>query len=155
MKIIVRALTGASYALAISTAAVLLMAVAVPWLSYIHAASSSDIESASVEQTSREGAVTVKIVPRSLAPDAQSWDFEITLDTHAEPLTQDLVSAAALIDATGSVHAPIGWEGDPPGAHHRQGLLRFQPLAGSPAVVELHMRGIGGVPDRVFRWKLQ
>ena len=47
MKIIVRALTGASYVLAIGTAAVLLMAVAVPWLSNIHAASSSDIESAS------------------------------------------------------------------------------------------------------------
>ncbi|MBI5041275.1 MAG: hypothetical protein HZB57_08780 [Gammaproteobacteria bacterium] len=145
MKIIVRALAGASY--------VLLMMVAVPWSSNAHAEPARDFESAPEEQTSREGTVMVKVAPRSLAPSAQSWDFEITLDTHTQPLTQDLVGATALIDAAGNVHTPIGWEGDPPGGHHRQGLLRFQPPTGGQGVVELRMKAIGGIPVRVFRWQ--
>lgn len=147
MKTIVHTLAGVSYAL--------LMMVAVPWSSSAHAASSSDIESTLEEKTSREGAVTVKVAPRNLTPDAQSWDFEVTLDTHTQPLTQDLVGAATLIDAAGKVYTPIGWEGDPPGSHHRQGLLRFRPPSGNQAMVELRIQGIGGVPLRVFRWQLR
>lgn len=153
MKIIVRTLVGTRYILVITTA--LLMTVAIPWSSNVYAAPSRDNAAALEEQISREGAVTVKVAPRSLAPSAQSWDFEVTLDTHTQPLTQDLVGATTLIDVAGNVHAPLGWEGDPPGGHHRQGLLRFRPPTGAQAAVELHMKGIGDVSDRVFRWQLQ
>lgn len=147
MNSIVRALAGASY--------VLVMAVAVPWSSNTDAASLRDTATVPEEQTSREGGVTVKVAPRSLAPTAQSWDFEVTLDTHTQPLSQDLIDATTLIDADGNVHAPLGWEGDPPGGHHRHGLLRFKPPVGNQAAVELRMQGIGGVPVRVFRWQLR
>ncbi len=107
------------------------------------------------EQTSREGGVTVKVTPRNLGPGASSWVFEVVLETHTQPLDQDLTKAAALVDAQGKAHAPLAWEGSPPGGHHRSGLLRFQPLPGNPAAVELRIQGIGGVAARVFRWQLK
>lgn len=105
-------------------------------------------------QTSREGNVNVTVTPRNLAPGASSWDFEVVLETHTQPLEQDLTKVAALVDAQGKPHAPLGWKGDPPGGHHRRGVLQFQPLAGNPAAVELRIQGIGGV-DRTFRWQLK
>jgi hypothetical protein len=104
-------------------------------------------------QTNREGGVTVTVVPRSLEPGATSWDFEVSLETHTQSLSQDLTVAALLIDSQGKSHAPVSWEGDPPGGHHRRGLLRFRPLPGNPPAVELRINGIGGVDSRVFRWQ--
>ena len=106
-------------------------------------------------QTNREGGVTVKVVPRNLEPGSTSWDFEVSLETHTQSMSQDLTTAAMVIDSQGKSHVPVGWEGDPPGGHHRRGLLRFRPLTGSPAAVELRINGIGGVDTRVFRWQLK
>jgi hypothetical protein len=103
-------------------------------------------------QTSQADGVTVKVVPRGLRADVASWDFEVTLETHTQPLNQDMMQAARLIDAQGRAHAPFAWEGDPPGGHHRRGVLRFRPLAGKPATVELQIVGIGGSGARIFRW---
>lgn len=106
-------------------------------------------------QTSREGGVVVKVVPRISMPGTTSWDFEITLETHTQALNQDLTRSAVLIDAAGNSHAPISWEGDPPGGHHRRGLLRFQPLPGKQTAIELRITAIGGVEVRAFRWRLE
>jgi len=106
-------------------------------------------------RTSREGNVNVTVTPRSLVPGAPSWDFEVVLETHTQPLDQDLAKVATLIDAQGKSHAPLAWEGDPPGGHHRRGMLRFQPLAGNPAAVELRISGVGGTGVRTFRWQLR
>lgn len=106
-------------------------------------------------QTSREGGVNVTVTPRSLAPGAPGWDFEVVLETHTQPLDQDLTRTAELIDAQGKPHAPLAWDGTPPGGHHRRGVLRFQPLAGNPAAVELRLHDIGGVATRAFRWQLR
>jgi len=106
-------------------------------------------------RTSREGNVNVTVTPRNLASGASSWDFEVVLETHTQPLDQDLAKVAALIDAQGQSHAPLAWEGDPPGGHHRRGMLRFRPLAGDPAEVELRISGVGGTGVRTFRWQLR
>ena len=101
------------------------------------------------------GGVTVKVTPRNLAADSPTWDFEIVLDTHSADIGQDLVKSAALIDARGRVHAPIAWIGDPPGGHHREGVLSFQPLRGNTDSVTLQIRGVGGISQRDFRWPLK
>lgn len=104
-------------------------------------------------QTNRDGGVTVTVTPKNLAPGAASWDFDVKLETHTQSLDQDLMRAAVLVDAQGQTQAPIAWEGDPPGGHHRQGVLRFRPLAGSPAAVELRIFDLGGIKTRSFRWQ--
>lgn len=104
-------------------------------------------------QTNRESAVTVKVTPRNISPNAGSWDFEVSLSTHSVTLDQDMARAAVLIADSGKPQAPLGWNGDPPGGHHRKGVLRFQPLSVSPRTLELHIDGVGGV-KRIFQWRL-
>ena len=49
---------------------------------------------------------------------------------------------------------PMAWEGDPPGGHHRKGVLVFKPLDPMPATITLDVREVGGVADRTFTWNL-
>lgn len=104
--------------------------------------------------TNSEAAVTVKVTPMNISPEADSWDFEIVLNTHSVALDQDMRRVAVLIDAAGLPRQPQRWEGDPPGGHHREGVLRFQPPAAMPEILELRIRGIGGDSERMFRWRL-
>jgi hypothetical protein len=105
-------------------------------------------------QTNREGGVTVKATPLSISRQAARWDFELEISTHAVPLEQDMVRAAVVIDGAGNAQPPLAWDGDGPGGHHRKGVLRFLPPEDRPEFVELRIRGIGGVDERVFRWRL-
>jgi len=104
-------------------------------------------------QTSRGGGVTVTVTPKDLAADAPRWQFEVVFDTHSIDLNHEIARSAALIDAAGRRHAPLGWSGDPPGGHHRKGVLSFEPL-GAVDEVTLQIRDVG-VLERVFRWSLK
>jgi hypothetical protein len=109
---------------------------------------------ASAAQTSRDGGVIVRVTPKNLARGAPTWDFQVVLDTHSGDLGQDLVKSAVLIDGRGREHAPTAWTGDPPGGHHREGVLSFEPLGSETGSVTLQIRGVGGVAQRSFRWQL-
>ncbi len=103
-------------------------------------------------QTSDLGGVVVRVTPGRLAPDAATWDFEVVFEAHTIPLTGDPAQFTVLLDPQGQMHAALRWDGDPPGGHHRKGVLRFKPLRPAPASVTLKVRGIGGVPERAFTW---
>jgi hypothetical protein len=77
------------------------------------------------------------------------------MDTHSKPLNEDLAQAAALVDDDGKRHAPVAWQGDPPGGHHRKGVLKFSAPAALPAAVELRIDGVGGAGAWTFRWELK
>jgi hypothetical protein len=47
------------------------------------------------------------------------------------------------------------WSGDPPGGHHRKGVLQFPAPTNNPATYEVHVKGVGGVDVRIFRWDLK
>ena len=111
--------------------------------------------SALVPQVSREGAVTVKVTPGKLAPAAATWDFEIVFDTHTAALTGDPAQFAVLVDAQGRRYAPLRWDGDPPGGHHRKGMLLFRVPDGRNGTIELRLNGVGGVATRSFQWDVR
>ena len=119
-------------------------------LAAVQAAQSVELETL----TNSDGAVTVKVTPMNISPEAESWDFGVVLSTHSVALDQDMRRAVVLMDAAGAPRQPLSWEGDPPGGHHRKGVLRFQPLAGIPEYLDLRIKSIGGVSERVFRWRL-
>lgn len=102
-------------------------------------------------RTSSQSGVTVKVTP--LGFQGPAWDFEVVLETHSQDLQDDLPKTATLI-AGGARHAPAVWKGDPPGGHHRKGVLRFDAVAPAPAEVALQIVRPGEAAPRVFRWEL-
>jgi hypothetical protein len=100
-------------------------------------------------QTSSQAGVTLVVTPRNLS--SAGWEFEIALNTHSQDLKDDLLRSAVLI-SDGRKMIPVAWQGDPPGGHHRKGVLRFDPPAGIPARVELRIQRPGEPDPRVFRW---
>jgi len=106
-------------------------------------------------RVSTENGVTVTAKPGSLARDAKIWDFEIVLDTHSQDLGDDLVKSAVLVDGEGRQYKPTAWDGAAPGGHHREGVLRFNPVSPPPQAIELQIRRPGEARPRVFRWELR
>lgn len=104
-------------------------------------------------QTNSAAGVTIQATPLALA--GPRWEFEIVLTTHSGALDDDLAKSASLAADGGAGAAPLAWRGDPPGGHHRKGVLEFAPLAPRPASIELRIRRAGETAPRVFRWNLQ
>ena len=104
-------------------------------------------------QTSSQSGVTVKVTPRDLA--AGTWEFDVVFDTHSQELTDDLEKTAVLVSDARASHSPLKWQGDPPGGHHRKGVVQFKPVSPMPAAIELQIKRNGETAPRLFRWKLK
>lgn len=111
-----------------------------------------------------DGAATQRIDGGNVTVEA-TWDgvsagpiFAVALDTHAVDLDGVDLGALALLRVDGREVAPLGWDA-PKGGHHRSGRLTFPATVdGTPTIgpgstsVELIVRNVAGVPERVFRW---
>ena len=117
------------------------------------ALSTTSDASAFEARTSDAAGVRVVVTPKAVTPGAATWDFEITMDTHTKPLTEDLVRNTVLISADRRM-MPTAWQGDAPGGHHRKGVLRFSAPAELPKSFELQIGAIGGAA-RNFRWEVK
>jgi hypothetical protein len=106
-------------------------------------------------RTSTSQGVTVKVTPKVLAVDAPAWEFAVVLDTHSADLSDDLTKTAALIGPGGERIAPLAWEGAAAGGHHREGVIRFQPITPAPGTVELQIQRPGESKPRVFQWNVE
>jgi hypothetical protein len=106
-------------------------------------------------QSSDEAGVRVVVTPMALGPGVAIWEFEVMMDTHSKPLDEDLAQAAVLVDEAGRRYRPVAWQGDPPGGHHRKGILQFSAPAEMPKSVELQIDDVGGPGTRAFSWKLE
>jgi len=96
--------------------------------------------------------VTVRATPRAVG--GGSWEFAMAFDTHTQPLTDDLMKTGSLI-VDGKSYAPADWKGDPPGGHHRKGVLRFNGIASGATTMELRVTRPGESKPRSFRWQLK
>ena len=105
-------------------------------------------------QISNERGIKVTVTRQNIVGEAKTWDFQVTLETHTQDLNDDLAKSSLLI-ADGKQYLPIGWEGAPPGGHHRKGVLRFRAIAPQPRSMELQIRLAGDTSPRSFRWLLK
>lgn len=122
---------------------------------FVSGASSSYAADAFPARTSDAGGVKVVVTPKALSATAKFWEFAIVLDTHTKPLNEDIAKLAVLVDQSGQRYMPAAWQGDPPGGHHRKGVLGFTAPSEMPEAIELQIAKVGGVPTRSFRWKLK
>ena len=106
-------------------------------------------------QNSQAGGVSVSVKPTDVSAAATTWKFQVTLTTHSGDLGDDLARSAILVDAAGKPQPALGWDGDPPGGHHRKGVLRFKALSPRPDALELRIPRAGEAAPRTFRWKLK
>ncbi|MBI4285383.1 MAG: hypothetical protein HY670_05740 [Chloroflexi bacterium] len=109
-----------------------------------------------VTQASDAAAVTVAV--KWARASGGSLTFDVVMDTHSVDLDQyDLKKLAVLRDDTGKEYSPTSWNA-PSGGHHRSGTLVF-PLPdsvtqGQAKYVEMVIKNIAGVPERVLKWQL-
>jgi hypothetical protein len=84
--------------------------------------------------------------------------LEVQFTTHSGDLNQLDMTGLSAIRAAGKEYAPEAWESISDDSHHRAGVLVFARKTPDGAsldagAVELVMKGIADVPERVFRWQ--
>ena len=118
------------------------------------AGSGSPVPTNGLVQSNSAGAVTLDV--KWMGPSGGSLVFNVEMDTHSVELDQyDLGKLAILRDDGGKEYRPISWD-SAPGGHHRGGTLAF-PLPESlnqAKYLELLIRDVAGVKERVFKWEL-
>jgi hypothetical protein len=107
-----------------------------------------------ITRTDAGGGVTVKVTylnPQETA-DAR---FDIALDTHSVNLdAYDLKALSHLRDEVGKDYQPTHVENKGSG-HHRQITLVFPKPSAEAKKLELVIKDMAGVKERVFRWDLE
>lgn len=105
-------------------------------------------------QSNNENGVRVDAMPVELKA-GNEVRFEVRLNTHSVALDQDLTTISSLKDNKGNTFRAIGWDGSPPGGHHRSGTLSFPALAQGTETVTLIIKGVGKDSERIFSWQVQ
>ena len=106
------------------------------------------------KQSVSGGGVTVDVT--FLKDRADAAAFQVVLDTHSGNLDgYRFEEIARLRDGRGGEVAPAAVEGAKGSGHHREATVRFTWPDPRPAGLELLVKGVAGVPERLFRWSLQ
>ena len=111
-------------------------------------------------QRNEANAVTIEAVLQSkLTVGSKELTFNITMDTHSVDLdTYDLTTLASLRDSQGRQFKATSWQA-PKGGHHRSGTLGIKGdqslLQPDTKYIELVIRDVANVPERVLRWELR
>jgi hypothetical protein len=82
--------------------------------------------------------------------------FEVRMNTHSVNLdAYEMENISFLRVDGGTEQKALGWVKPGGGGHHRSGVLRFAgPIPSGAQSLQVIIRGIGGVQERVFEWKL-
>lgn len=95
----------------------------------------------------RTGPVTVAVTPLA---DGEALKVKVALDTHSVGLDEIAFDKAVVVRTPGgSEVAARAVESVSGSGHHRSAIVVFPARAGAFEVV---VRGVGGVPERVFGW---
>ncbi|MFQ6058538.1 MAG: hypothetical protein ACE5MB_06650 [Anaerolineae bacterium] len=100
------------------------------------------------------GRVVVDVTPLNLDRPEDTLHFRVGMNTHSVDLSYDLAQLAVLRTDRGDEVAALRWDGAM-GGHHVNGTLYF-PAVNLEGVqwLEVVIRGVAGVSERVFRWEL-
>lgn len=107
-------------------------------------------------KTETRGAVDVSVQPENLSDDKNTeWAFAVSFNTHSEEMDDDVASISMLRDSNGKEYAPHEWKGDPPGGHHRSGILLFSPIIPRPDSISIVIKRPREESERRFTWDIK
>ncbi len=133
--------------------AVVLLLVFAGWQNTAQAISKRDLR-----RVNDEGPVEVTVV--YLNPlkkeNGSEISFEVRMNTHSVNLdSYKMDKVCSLRIDGGSEQKALGWFEPGGGGHHVSGVLKFAgPIPTDTKTLQLIIREVGGVPERVFEWKL-
>lgn len=111
-----------------------------------------------LRRTDERGSVEVVVLYLNPLQQEQTQDlsFEVTLDTHSADLSQyDMGKISFLRVDGGPEMEASGWIKPGGGGHHLSGTLTFKaPDITAMDALELVIKTVGGVEERIFQWKL-
>lgn len=135
--------------------------VAVGWSFALMNASAAGPATAAISRTfdlpardNRANGLAIEAEPGELTL-GQPTRISLALNTHMGSLDTDFVKAATLVDDRGTVYPATAWDGPPPGGHHLRGALLFPALGPETKSFQLVIKGVYGVPERIFEWELR
>ena len=106
------------------------------------------------KQSVRGGGVTVAVTPLNEPGDAAT--FLVSLDTHSVDLdVYEFNAIVRLRDGRGGEVAPTAVKDAEGGGHHRSATVRFAWPEPKPKSLEVVVKGVADVPERVFRWTIE
>jgi hypothetical protein len=106
---------------------------------------------AKLSQQVAGGGVTV--IATLLKEQADATAIKLVLDTHSVNLDgYKLDAIAALRDDAGKTYPVVAVEQASGGGHHRQAVLQFGKVSAEAKTIELVVRDVAGVEERIFRW---
>jgi hypothetical protein len=106
------------------------------------------------KQSVRGGGVTVDVI--LLQEQSGAPTFLVILDTHSVNLdAYRFEEIVRLRDGRGGELAPTAVEGIEGSGHHRKATIRFAWPEPKPKSLEVIVKGVAGVPERVFQWAVQ
>ncbi len=106
------------------------------------------------KQSVRGGGVKVSVTLLKQAPEGAT--FQVSLDTHFVNLDEYHFGEIVRIRGVGGRELPpTSVEGVGGGGHHRKATLQFPWPQPKPNTVEVVVKGVGGVPERLFRWNVK
>ncbi len=101
--------------------------------------------------TNSAGGVSFEVTPQGFSPNEQVV-FQVSINTHQGSLDYDFAKVSTLETSSGGNYTALKWDGAT-GGHHLSGTLTF-PSVGQTNLLRLTIRGVYGVPERVFEWNL-
>jgi hypothetical protein len=105
-------------------------------------------------RTDSGGGVTVKVTFLDLKASGD-LRFQVVLDTHSVNLDgYDLKAISVLRDNAGNTYSPTAVENKGSG-HHRETTVSFAKVASGTKRVELVIKDVAGVKERIFRWDIE
>jgi len=136
----------------------------VMWLLFLSAVAVASLISWSGETVAASGGASGKLTQQAvgggvtvtatlLKDQAESMAVKLALDTHSVNLDgYRLDTIATLRDEAGKTYPVLGVEQASGGGHHRQAVLRFGKLPPGAKTVELIVKDVAGVKERIFHW---
>jgi hypothetical protein len=100
------------------------------------------------------GGVTVDVT--FLKDRGDTAGFKVVMDTHSVNLdVYQFEEIVRLRDGRGGELAPTAVENPQGSGHHREATVRFAWPEPRPKSLELVVKGVAGVPERLFQWTLE